>query len=71
MGVKALRSHSQSKGHKNLGKEKEQVTNFLKKKGETGSKGDVESEISEVTVQPLCSKKYHSFNISGWREDQC
>ena len=57
MGVKALRSHSQTKGHQKPVKEKEQVTNFCKKKGETASKGDVESEISEVTVQPSCSKK--------------
>ena len=57
MGVKALRSHSQSKGYQKLVKEKEQVTNFFKKKGKTGSKGHVESDISEVTIQPSCSKK--------------
>ena len=57
MGVKALTSHSQSKGHQKLVKKKEEVTIFLKKKGETASKGDVESEISEVTVQQSCSKK--------------
>ena len=52
-----MRSHSQSKGHQKLVKEKEQVQLFLKKKGETAGKGDVELEISEVTVQPSCSKK--------------
>ena len=45
-GVKALRSHSQNEGHQGINH-----CFFKKKKGETASKGNIEQEILEVTVQ--------------------
>ena len=49
MGVKALKSHSQSKDHQKLIKENEQILNFFKKKANKGEQADrPEPEVMEV-----------------------
>ena len=49
MDVKALKGHSQSKGHQKLIKEKEQISNFFKKKASKGEQADwLEPEVMEV-----------------------
>ena len=49
MGVVAVRSHSQSKGHQKLVKEKEQIANFFKKNSKNADQtAPLHSEVTEV-----------------------
>ena len=76
MGVKALRSHSQSKRHQKLVKENEQIANLKKKKGETASKKGIKPKVRGYSLtirfekfQLFSYAKYYSFNTSRRRED--
>ena len=56
MGVTALKSHSQSKGHQKLVKEKEEISNFFKKKAnKTDQTDQQEPEVMEVPTESECS----------------
>ena len=56
VGVTALKSHSQSKGHQKLVKEKEEISNFLKKKAnKTDQTNQQEPEVMEVPTESECS----------------
>ena len=49
MSVKTLKSHSQSKDHQKRIKEKEQISNFFKKKANIGEQADrPEPEVMKV-----------------------
>ena len=56
MGVTALKSHGQSKGHQKLVKEKEEISNFFKKKAnKTDQTDQQEPKVMEVPTQSECS----------------
>ena len=56
MGVTALKSHSQCKGHQKLVKEKEEISNFFKKKANKTDQSDQqEPEVMEVPTESKCS----------------
>ena len=56
MGVTALKSHSQSIGHVKLVKEKEEISNFFKKKAnKTDQTDQKEPEVMEVSTESECS----------------
>ena len=56
MGVTALKSHSQSKGHQKIVKEKDEISKYFKKKAnKTDQTDQQEPEVMEVPTESECS----------------